>query len=384
MEHATAPNLTWRHHLVILFLIAGLILIGSIAVLAKDVLLITGLAVLFGVFLTKTSGAVTRVCGISHGWAVAIVTSTLVVIGVLTTLFFGARINMQVDEAGEHLGRAQAALVDAAERYPSLGSTMRSTPYLRDLLDIPSEQESAESSKNQNSTDSGELESAGGINATRAVKPVASQAIQSVSRIFATTFGLVVNSLLIFFVGLFLAVNPASYRDGVVRLFPTARRPRIAEVFNKIGDTLWNWLLGRFGSMLVTGLGAGCLLFALGVPMSFSLGLLTAALTFVPNIGGFIALMLSVLFAAPQGADTMLIVVAGYILLQLIESYVVTPLIQRSQVSLPPALLIAFQAILGVAFGLIGAAIASPLLAGLKVGIEELYVRDVLQDHSSE
>ncbi|MCA9127921.1 MAG: AI-2E family transporter, partial [Planctomycetales bacterium] len=338
------------------------------------------LAVLFGVFLAKTSAALTRFSGISHGWAVATVTCALVITSALTTFFVGARINTQVGEASEHLGRAQAALVDAAQKYPTLGSTMRSTPYLSDLIDIPAERAPANSSQVKETADSGKPEN---LNVIDAVKPVASQAMQSVTRVFATSFGLVVNSLLIFFVGLFLAINPSSYRDGIVRLFPIQRRARMTQVFNKIGDTLWKWLLGRFGSMLVTGFGAGGLLFALGVPMSFTLGLVTAALTFVPNIGGFIALMLSVLFAAPQGANTMLLVVVGYVGLQLIESYVVTPLIQRSQISLPPALLIAFQAILGVAFGLLGAAIASPLLAALKVGVEELYIHDVLEKEAA-
>jgi predicted PurR-regulated permease PerM len=68
--------------------------------------------------------------------------------------------------------------------------------------------------------------------------------------------------------------------------------------------------------------------------------------------------------------------------LQLIESYVVTPLIQQRQVSLPPALLIAFQVVMGVLFGFLGAAVASPLLAAAKIGIEESYVKDILESES--
>ena len=194
-----------------------------------------------------------------------------------------------------------------------------------------------------------------------------------------TTFGLFVNSMLIFFVGLFLGTSPATYRDGIVNLVPPARRSRATEVINEVGDILWKWLLGRFGSMVVTGSGAAMLLWLIGVPMAGSLGIMTGLLTFIPNIGGAIALFLSILFALPQGVATAGMVLPAYLGLQLIESYVVTPLIQKRQVSIPPALLIAFQAIMGVLFGILGAAVASPLLAALKVIVERLYVEDVLE-----
>ena len=148
---------------------------------------------------------------------------------------------------------------------------------------------------------------------------------------------------------------------------------------NEVGDTLWRWLLGRFGSMLVTGIGAALLLWLIGVPMAFSLGIMTGLLTFIPNIGAAIALALAMLFALPQGTTTAALVLPAYLGLQLVESYVVTPLIQKRQVEIPPALLISFQAVMGVWFGILGAAVASPLLAALKVSIERLYVEDVLE-----
>lgn len=72
-------------------------------------------------------------------------------------------------------------------------------------------------------------------------------------------------------------------------------------------------------------------------------------------------------------------VVVGYIALQLIESYVITPVIQQKQAALPPALLLSVQALMGVVFGFLGTAVASPLLAVAKVGIEEAYIKDFLE-----
>ena len=132
-------------------------------------------------------------------------------------------------------------------------------------------------------------------------------------------------------------------------------------------------------TMAITGAGAWLLLMVLGVPLAMTLGVATAMLTFIPNIGAFVSLLLAILFALPQGGETVAFVVVGYILLQIVESYIITPLIQEKQVAVLPALLISFQAIMGVLFGFLGAAVASPLLAATKVVVEEAYIKDVLE-----
>ena len=128
--------------------------------------------------------------------------------------------------------------------------------------------------------------------------------------------------------------------------------------------------------MAITGLGAAIVLWIAGVPMAGTLGILTGLLAFVPNIGAAVALGLAVLAAAPEGTNTMIGVVIGYTILQLLESYVFTPLIQQHEVATPPALLLAFQALMGVWFGFLGAMTASPILAALMALLQKTYFAD--------
>jgi predicted PurR-regulated permease PerM len=79
------------------------------------------------------------------------------------------------------------------------------------------------------------------------------------------------------------------------------------------------------------------------------------------------------LLATMQGADTLPWVVGLYLVIQGLESYVVTPLIQQQAVALPPALLISAQVLLGVAVGWLGLLLATPLTAGVVVLVRELY-----------
>ena len=68
-----------------------------------------------------------------------------------------------------------------------------------------------------------------------------------------------------------------------------------------------------------------------------------------------------------------------YLAIQTVESYAVTPLIQRRTVSMPPALTITAQVVLGVLVGPIGVAVATPLTAAAMTMVRMLYVEDLLE-----
>ncbi|MCS7470562.1 AI-2E family transporter [Stieleria sp. ICT_E10.1] len=364
-----------------------IVALAAAFVLASEIALILFLGVLFGVFLTKLAGRVASHSPVGYRGALSIVVVSLLLVFTGTVSFFFVQINQQVEAASGKIDEGMKELRDLIEEYPALEATLASTPVVSAAIEVETDRsksgektdsgfQSSEENKTSNKKSGSSQQS--GIQLDSIPEPV-KQAAGSIGAMFRTTFGLVVNSLLIFFVGLFLAVSPGSYRDGIVCLVPKPKRKRIAEVLDSTSETLWRWLIGRFGSMLATGLGAFLLLLVLGVPMAGTLGILTALLTFIPNIGAAVALGLAILFALPQGVGIVGAVVGGYFVLQLFESYVVTPLIQQKAASLPPALLISFQAIMGVLFGFTGAAVASPLLAAGKTMVERLYIEDYLQ-----
>lgn len=343
-----------------------------------------------------------RLTSLDYAWNLGIVTATLLLATVSLVGMFGVQVDNQFEQASQQADDGVQRIRELANRYPSLNTVLRSTPFIREIVSgtDPEEQSSSqksnegkdsetkneptskEDSENANSDEQSSNSSQDRAKAAQqsALRNTVQKGASALAGVFKTTFGLLVNSALIFFVGLFLATSPHTYRDGLVKLFPIDRRERTREILDLMGEALWNWLVGRFATMMITGSGAGLLLLLLQVPMAITLGIVTALLTFIPNIGGVIALVLAVLFALPKGGTVVFLVVIGYLGLQIIESYVVTPLIQQRQVSLPPALLISFQAIMGVVFGFLGAAVASPLLAATKVGVEEAYVKDFLED----
>jgi predicted PurR-regulated permease PerM len=67
-----------------------------------------------------------------------------------------------------------------------------------------------------------------------------------------------------------------------------------------------------------------------------------------------------------------------HIVVQTLEGYVLTPLIQRRAVNLPPVLTLVAVMVFGALFGAMGVALATPLVALIKVAVERLYIEDRL------
>ena len=208
--------------------------------------------------------------------------------------------------------------------------------------------------------------------------------VKRITGIFSTALGMISGVLIILAIGLYISIEPQVYLNGLVRLFPISRRDRVRSVLDRLGDTLIWWLIGRLLAMLIVGVLTWAGLLLLGVPSALALGVLAGLLDFIPNIGPLLAAAPAVLLAFSQDQTTALYVAILYFAVQNIEGYLATPLIQRRTVSMPPALLMAVQLAAGVALGLLGLLLATPLAVVAMVLIEALYIEDTLGDRDKQ
>jgi predicted PurR-regulated permease PerM len=197
---------------------------------------------------------------------------------------------------------------------------------------------------------------------------------------FETTFGVVGNIVIILVLGVFLAAQPRLYRDGVTRLVAPRSRRRFSQVLDEIGTTLRFWLIGQFVTMTIIGLVVWAALAAVGMPGAILLGLTAGLLNFVPVIGPILAGIPIVLVAMAQDWWIVFYALGVYLFIQFLESNVLTPLIQRRAVRLPPALVTVAIVIMGLLFGLPGVILATPFAAVVMVAVKRLYIEDVLGD----
>ncbi len=208
----------------------------------------------------------------------------------------------------------------------------------------------------------------------------ASSILTGVGGVFTSTMGLVGNLFIGLLIAVYLAVEPRLYADGFIRLFAKSKRERVHEVLDAVAETLRWWLIGKAGSMLFIGILTWVGLSILGVPLALTLGLIAALLSFIPNFGPIIAVLPALLVAFVDSPIKAAYVAGLYLAIQMVESYLVTPYIERETVSLPPALTMIFQLSLVVTLGFMGLLLATPLLAVILVVVQMAYVQDVLGD----
>lgn len=196
----------------------------------------------------------------------------------------------------------------------------------------------------------------------------------------STAFGTVINLVVIGFLGLYLAIQPHIYINGALRLVPSAVRPRFREVLHEMGRTLRNWLIGILCSMTIVGIMSGVGLWLLKVPFALALGVMAALLCFVPYLGPIMAAVPAMLIAMIHGQEYALYVLALYFGIQMVEGYLLNPVIQQYAVSLPAALLLFAQVVMAILLGGLGVVLAAPIAATIMVAVKMLYVQDILGD----
>lgn len=208
------------------------------------------------------------------------------------------------------------------------------------------------------------------------------QFVENSAETISGVLGFIGDIVVIAFVGLYLAINPARYRRGAISLFPPVWRPVIGECLDDAATSLRRWLLGKFALMGFVGASTSIGLYLLHIPLVAPLALLAALLDFIPNIGPVLSALPAVLLALTVGPYHAAWVVALYLIVQVVESYILQPIVQGKAVSLPPAVLISAQVLFGLLLGLPGVILATPLTVVLLVFTKKIYVGSVLEPNS--
>ncbi|MGZ3849060.1 MAG: AI-2E family transporter [Flavisolibacter sp.] len=196
-----------------------------------------------------------------------------------------------------------------------------------------------------------------------------------VSSLFRTTFGVLGDVYVVILLGLFFTISPKPYTGGFLQLIPGNGRRKGRKVVNTIGDSLKKWLKGKLFAMLVVFILTAIGLSIVGVPLWLTLALIAGLLNFIPNFGPLIAMIPAVLIGFSQSMNTAIIIAGLYILIQMVESNIITPSVQNKLIKIPPALIIIGQLVMGILTGGWGLILATPLIAILMAVVQETYLK---------
>jgi predicted PurR-regulated permease PerM len=312
--------------------------------LTVTIILVIFAGVLLGIFLRGLAVIVMRFTRLPAGLALAAVVLGIVVLLAALGWFFNGQIASQIDQLTQRLPAAIS----------SVRHTVDGVPWLKHMLD---------------QSTAGAIIGGGNGHAAARIFGIAS-----------STFEVIAGLVVLVFIGLYTAAEPALYERAIVRLFPLRRRARAAAVLAELGDTLWYWMMGTLFSMAVIGSCTALGLWLIGVPLPIALGILAGFLTFIPYLGTITAGIITCLLALTVDVQHVLYVILLFVAIHTLEGYILVPLVQKRAARLAPALTLGAQAILGSILGILGVALATPVAAAGLVLVRCAYVEDTLGD----
>jgi len=210
------------------------------------------------------------------------------------------------------------------------------------------------------------------------VQPFVNRLLGGGFTFFSSSLGVIFNLLLVIVLTLMLLADPAPYRKSFIRLFPSFYRRRVDEILDKCQVALRGWLVGiLFNMFVIASLSFVGLLF-LRVPLALAQAALAGILTFIPNIGPALSVIPPIAIALLDTPWKALAVLILYILIQQVESNLLTPYVMAQQVSLLPAITLLAQVFFATFFGFLGLFLALPLTVVAQVWLKEVLVKDIL------
>jgi len=120
----------------------------------------------------------------------------------------------------------------------------------------------------------------------------------------------------------------------------------------------------------------------IGLPAPIALGAIAAVAEFVPYLGPILAAVPAVLVAFTKSPDAVLWTILAYILIHQTEGNPIVPLVQRTLVFIPPAVMLLAIVVISFLFGKVAMLFAAPITAIVFVAVKKLYVRDTLWERS--
>ena len=168
-----------------------------------------------------------------------------------------------------------------------------------------------------------------------------------------------------FFVGIYGAAQPSMYVRTFLVLTPRRHRERMRRVLRYVKADLRRWLVWRLLAMGFVGVTATLCFYLLRMPLAGILGVIAGLFTFVEYLGAIVSAVPPLLLALASSPVMAFWVLVLFVGIHVVEGYVLTPLIVRNAVRLPPAITLGCQAVLGVLLGPLGLALSTPLLVAV-------------------
>ncbi len=171
--------------------------------------------------------------------------------------------------------------------------------------------------------------------------------------------------------------------DGVLFFIPKQKQTHFIELGKRTNDVIEKYFNGKFITMFIMSILSVIMLLILGFNLDKAIffGFTLGFLDIIPYLGGFIAIMLPVLFSftVPEqmilGEYTFILLIGINLVLQFFQGNILQPYIMGKEVDLHPLLVLSSFIFFGALFGVTGIILAIPITGTIKTSFE--YYKEV-------
>jgi predicted PurR-regulated permease PerM len=181
--------------------------------------------------------------------------------------------------------------------------------------------------------------------------------------------GALVSTILVIVLTIYFMADLPRLRRAIVRVFPARHRPQVGHAVNVVIDKVGSYMIGNLIISAIAGVATFAALFALRVPFALPLAFFVAITDLIPLVGATLGAVVCILVASATTDlwPNVILVALFFVVYQQLENYLIAPRVLRNTVDMPSVGVLLAALIGGTVLGLVGALIAIPIAAAIKV-----------------
>jgi predicted PurR-regulated permease PerM len=184
----------------------------------------------------------------------------------------------------------------------------------------------------------------------------------------------------IFILTAYIGVALPQIRRGVARLLVREHREEFATILEQATTRIGGYLMRNAVVSVIAGVVTYAGLSLLHVPYALALSLWVGLTDLIPTVGAYLGAAPALVVAAFAGTGPLIGTIALFVIYQQIENSFIAPHVMKRAINISPALVLISVLVGGALFGAIGAILAVPVAAVIRIMLDELYVQDRVEE----
>jgi predicted PurR-regulated permease PerM len=199
-----------------------------------------------------------------------------------------------------------------------------------------------------------------------------SGSLGTVVGVAGSILGKLFNGLTVIVLMIYFSLSLSHMREGSLKLVPKSRRGRVKELADPILEKIGSYIAGNVAVSIIAGVVSFIFFIIAGVPYPVALALWVAIADLIPLVGATLgmvpALVVAFFISIPVGIATAVF----FLIYQQVENYVIVPRVMTKAIDISPAAVLLAALIGGSLLGFVGALMALPFAAAVKLLMQEV------------